>query len=98
MKKYIFKLYVVGQTVRSRNAIYNLKKVCEEALSDSYDLTIVDVLEHPEKAEEDKVLATPTLIKLSPIPQRRIIGDLSDANAVLKALEIQLNSDDSISR
>lgn len=88
MTPYLLKLYVVGQTARSQRAVANLRQVCEQLLRDQYELLIVDILEHPEAAEADRILATPTLIKARPLPQRRIIGDLSDYERVLWALGI----------
>lgn len=89
--KYQLKLYITGQTPRSQRAIRNLYETCQQALDGRYDLTIIDVLEHPELAEEEKILATPTLIKVSPPPLRRIIGDLSDTEKVLIGLDLQIN-------
>ena len=63
--------------------------MCESDLSGRYELEIIDVLEHPEKAEQDKILATPTLIKQLPPPLRRVIGDLSDSEKVLLGLELR---------
>jgi len=63
--------------------------MCESDLSGRYELEIIDVLAHPEKAEQDKILATPTLIKQLPPPLRRVIGDLSDSEKVLLGLELR---------
>jgi circadian clock protein KaiB len=87
--KYLLKLYVAGSTPRATLAIENLKRLCESDLSGRYDLEIIDVLEHPELAEQDKILATPTLIKQLPPPLRRVIGDLSDSEKVLLGLELR---------
>lgn len=86
MDKYLLKLYITGQTTRSADAIARLSRIFEEKLKDHYEITIIDVMEKPELAEEDKVLATPTLIKYSPPPCRRIVGDLSDTGKVLSGL------------
>lgn len=86
--KYLLKLYITGQTSRSHRAIRNLHITCEKLLDGTYDLVVIDVLEHPEMAEEDKILATPTLIRLSPPPLRRVIGDLSDTKQVLMGLDL----------
>jgi circadian clock protein KaiB len=88
MNNYQIKLYITGLTSRSQRAVATLRRLCETELSGRYDLLVVDVLEKPELAERDKVLATPTVIKERPEPQRRIIGDLSDANRVLDALDL----------
>lgn len=87
--KYLLKLYVAGSTPRAQLAIENLKRLCESDLSGRYELEIIDVLEHPEMAEQDKILATPTLIKQLPPPLRRVIGDLSDSDKVLLGLELR---------
>ena len=81
-------LYVTGQTSKSQRAIANMHRICEEELNGQYELVIVDVLERPQLAEHEKILATPTLIKELPLPLRRIIGDLSDADKVLLGLDL----------
>jgi circadian clock protein KaiB len=80
------RLYVTGQTARSETAISNLHRIVEEHFADRADVDIVDVLEQPDLAEENHILVTPTLDKILPMPARRIIGDLSDIEAVLKGL------------
>ena len=82
-------LYITGQTPRSGRAIANLRKICEEGLCGKYELTIVDVLEQPQLAENERILATPTLIKELPQPVRRIIGDLSNKEKVLLGLDLR---------
>ncbi|MFQ3574363.1 MAG: circadian clock protein KaiB [Thermodesulfovibrionales bacterium] len=88
MNKYLLKLYVTGRTSRSERAISNLRRICEEELKGQYEMIVIDVLERPQLAEEEKILATPTLIKQLPPPLRRIIGDLSDTEKVLLGLDI----------
>lgn len=75
-------------------AIANLRRICEQELGGQYQLEIIDVLEHPELAEEDKILATPTLIKQLPPPLRKVIGDLSDKEKVLLGLELHQHAQD----
>ena len=87
--RFVLKLYVTGRTAKSEVAIANLRRICNEELSGRYELQIVDVLEHPQAAEDDKILATPTLIKRLPPPLRRVIGDLSDKHKVLLGLEVR---------
>ena len=70
-------------------AISNLRRICEKELEGQYDLEIIDVLQYPDLAEDEKILATPTLIKSLPLPLRRVIGDLSDTDKVLLGLEVQ---------
>jgi circadian clock protein KaiB len=89
LNTYVLKLYVTGKTPRAELAIANLRRVCEAELQGVYELQIIDVLEQPQLAEADKVLATPTLIKQLPPPLRRIIGDLSDKDKVLLGLEVR---------
>lgn len=83
------KLYITGKTSRSQKAISNLQDICSEELKDNYVLQIIDVLEQPQLAEDEKILATPTLIKELPPPLRRIIGDLSNTEKVLLGLDLQ---------
>ena len=88
MEKFQLKLFITGQTSRSSRAITNLRRICEDELGTEFELTIVDVLEKPQLAEDNRILATPTLIKEFPPPKRRIIGDLSDTKLVLQGLEL----------
>lgn len=90
---YLLKLYVTGQSPRARVAIENLERICREELSGQYELQIIDVLEHPELAEGDRIMATPTLIKQLPLPLRRVIGDLSDKEKVLFGLDVHPKGD-----
>ena len=89
MDKLLLKVYVTGQTPTSVRAIANLQRICEGELRDQYELVVIDVLEHPQLAEDDKILATPTLVKILPAPLRRIIGDMSDTEKVLLGLDVQ---------
>ena len=86
VKKCVLKLYIMGQTANSQTAIKNLNDILEKEPKDLYTLDIVDVLKDPQAASEDKILATPTLIKVSSEPARRIIGDLSDRGKVMSGL------------
>ena len=88
MHDFILKLYITGHTPRSVKAIANMQLICKHELSDKYRLIVIDVLENPQMAEDEKILATPTLIKQLPPPLRRIIGDLSDKEKVLLGLDI----------
>ena len=89
MNKYVLKLYITGRTPRSERAISNLQRICEEELSNQYEMIIIDILERPQLAEDEKILATPMLIKQLPPPLRRIIGDLSDTEKVVLGLDLQ---------
>jgi circadian clock protein KaiB len=88
-KKYLLKLYITGRTPRSERCISNLRAICDRELEDQYELKIIDVLENPQLAGDEKILATPTLIKELPPPLRRIIGDLSDTEKVLLGLDLK---------
>jgi circadian clock protein KaiB len=92
MRKFSLSLYITGQTPRSEQAIANLQRICEER-RDQCEIVIVDVLEQPELAEKDKIIATPTLIKSRPPPVRRIIGDLSDIQKVVVMLGLGARDD-----
>jgi len=82
-------LYVTGKTPRSEKAIDNIRHICEAELGGNYELIVVDVLQNPRLAEDEKIMATPTLIKELPPPLRRLIGDLSDKEKVLLGLDIK---------
>ena len=87
-KTYILKLYVAGNTPNSMRALNTLKEILENEFKGVYALKVIDVLKQPQLAEEDKILATPTLAKILPPPVRRIIGDLSDREKVLIGLDL----------
>jgi circadian clock protein KaiB len=87
---YRLRLVVAGRTRRSQRAIENLRTICEEHLSGQVDLEVIDIYQQPELAEKYHVIAAPTLVKLLPLPIRRVIGDLSEKERVLRGLEITL--------
>src|SRR3982750_2283750 len=95
LSKYVLTLYVTGTSPRTQIAIDNLNRICADELDGRYELEIVDVLEHPQRAEDERILATPTLIKQLPPPLRRVIGDLSDKDKVLLGLEARAGTDSS---
>ena len=84
--KYRLKLYVTVHTLRSRQALEQLRKLCEEQFPHEYELEVVDVLDHPDEATASRILATPTVVRELPHPIRRIIGDLSDMEKVFAGL------------
>lgn len=88
MNEYVLKLYITGQTPRSERAIANLRQLCQHELEGRYEVEVVDVLEHPQLAEDEKILATPTLVRCLPPPLRRVIGDLSELEKVLLGLDL----------
>ena len=88
MTKILLRLYVTGNSIRSQQAIANLYRICREELKDQYNVEIIDVLEQPQRAEDEKIMVTPTLIKQLPPPLQRIIGDMSNTEKVLLGLDI----------
>jgi circadian clock protein KaiB len=83
------KLYIAGQTPRSMAALANLKKIVDEHLGGMYQVEVIDLLEKPQLAKGDQILAVPTLVKDLPLPVRKIIGDLSDTERVLVGLDLK---------
>jgi circadian clock protein KaiB len=86
--KYVLRLYVAGSTPQSSRALTNLKTICETHLKDRYALTVVDLYEEKERAQDDHIEVAPTLIRKSPLPVRRLVGDLSQTGRVLVALDL----------
>lgn len=86
--KHKFILFVSGMSVKSGHAIENLRKICDNYLSDNYELEIIDISRDKEQAAIHQIVAIPTLIKTDPAPQRIILGDLSDKEKVLRILNI----------
>jgi circadian clock protein KaiB len=84
-----FRLYVAGQTPKSLIALRNLKKICEEYLQGRYRLKVIDLVKTPQLAQDDQILAIPTLVRNLPQPIRKIIGDLSDTQRVLVGLDVR---------
>jgi circadian clock protein KaiB len=83
------RLYVAGETPRSQAAIHNLKRICEEHLAGRYNVEVIDLLENPQLARRDEILAIPTLVRNLPQPVRKIIGDLSKTERVLVGLDLR---------
>ncbi|HET7273624.1 MAG TPA: circadian clock KaiB family protein [Longimicrobiaceae bacterium] len=94
MTRVVFKLYIAGSTPRSQGAVANLRRLGEERLSGNYELIVIDVKENPQVAEAERILATPTLVKESPLPLRRVTGDLSDQEMVWLGLAIPKFNDE----
>ena len=90
---YDLTLFVSGASSSSARAISNARALCETHLSGRYELTVVDVNQNPELARGSRVLATPTLVKGNPAPERMLVGDLSDQGRVLLALDVQVVED-----
>ena len=88
-KAYRLRLYVAGQTPKSVQALRNLKQICEEHLQGRYEIEVIDLLENPQLAKGDQILALPTLVRRLPEPIKKIIGDLSNKERVLVGLDLQ---------
>lgn len=87
--KLILKLFVNGMTKSARIALDNLREVCAEYKNEhEYEIEVIDINEHPQLAEDEKILATPTLVKKLPPPIRKVIGDLSEREQLLLGLDI----------
>ncbi|HEX6126561.1 MAG TPA: circadian clock KaiB family protein [Pyrinomonadaceae bacterium] len=82
------RLYIAGQTPKSVAALKNLKRICEEYMADTYELKVIDLLQHPQLARGDQIVAVPTVVKNLPVPIRKLIGDLSDTERVLVGLDL----------
>jgi circadian clock protein KaiB len=80
------RLYVAGNAPNSLRAVANAKAICEEYLTARYELEVIDLLKHPQRALDDGIIVTPTLLRLRPLPVQRVIGNLSDTNQVLLSL------------
>ena len=86
---YRLRLYVAGQTPKSVLALANLKQICEEHLRGRYEIEIIDLLQNPQLARGDQILAVPTLVRRLPEPIKKIIGDLSNTERVLVGLDLR---------
>jgi circadian clock protein KaiB len=86
---YSLRLYLAGQTPRSISAFTNVKQICDEHLKGRYELDIIDLLQTPQLARGDQILAIPTLVRRLPTPVKKIIGDLSNTERVLVGLNLR---------
>jgi circadian clock protein KaiB len=89
---YVLRLFITGASPNSIRAVENVKAICEEYLAGNYQLEIIDIHQQPKLAEGEDVIAVPLMIKKAPYPQRRMIGDMSDKQRVLKGLGLIENS------
>lgn len=89
MPAYLFRLYICGTGSRSALAIANIRRFCDRNLSGRYELQVIDVYQQPEEAKLAEVIAIPTLIKELPLPRKRFVGDMSDADALAAVLRLQ---------
>ena len=88
---YVLRLFITGATPNSLRAVANTRRICEEHLKDTYTLEVIDVYQQPELAEQEQLVALPLLIRKKPLPERRLVGDLSDGEKAVKALVVRLS-------
>ena len=93
-KAYVLKLFVTGILPNSVRAIANIKAICNKYLKNGYELDIIDIYQLPDLAISEEIIAVPLLIKKFPLPEKRLIGDLSDTDKVLKALNLDQSLND----
>lgn len=87
--RWILRLYVAGQTPKSLTAFANLKKICEQHLANRYTIEVIDLTKQPQLAQNDQIVALPTLVRKLPEPIRRVIGDLSNLERVLVGMDLK---------
>ncbi len=93
-KQYVLKLYVTGKNALSERAIENLARICEEELGGTFGMEVIDILERPQLAEDERIFATPAVVKELPAPLRQVVGDLSNTEKVLVGLDLRRISAD----
>lgn len=88
-ERWILRLYIAGQSPRSMTAFANLKKICEEHLQGRYTIEVIDLVQQPQLAAGDQIVAIPTLVRKLPEPLCRIVGDLSNTERTLVGLQLR---------
>lgn len=83
-----FRLYIAGEAVNSAQALTHLQALCRAHLAGRHSIEVVDVFSEPERAMADRIFMTPTLVRLAPLPMRKIVGTLSDTTALMQALDL----------
>jgi circadian clock protein KaiB len=91
MANFVLRLYVAGQTPKCMRAFSNLKHICEQYLTNRYQIEMIDLLGNPALARGDQILAVPTLVRRMPEPVKKIIGDLSNTQRVLAGLDLSVD-------
>ena len=91
-ENFVLRLYIAGQTPKCMRAFANLKRICEQYLTDRYHIEMIDLLKNPALARNDQILAVPTLVRRVPVPVRKIIGDLSNTQRVLAGLDVSISA------
>jgi circadian clock protein KaiB len=87
-ERFILRLYVAGESPKSLAAFANLRRICETHLAGRYEIEVIDLLERPQLASGDEIIAIPTLVRKLPEPITKMIGDLSDTERVLVGLQL----------
>jgi circadian clock protein KaiB len=87
--EYVLRLFIAGLTPRSQRAMENLRVICDQYLAGRYQIEVIDLHQSPALAHDEQIIATPTLLKVGPSPARRIIGDLSQVDKVLRGLDLR---------
>jgi circadian clock protein KaiB len=93
VKRYALRLYITGQTPRSRQSVQNLRALCDKHIPGQFDLEVIDIYQQPAMAAAVQIIAAPTLIKSMPLPLRRLVGDFSDQDRVILGLDIKLSGE-----
>jgi circadian clock protein KaiB len=88
-ERFMLRLYVAGATAGSVHAIESIRRICDEQLEGRYELKVIDIYQQPEQAKQEDIVAVPTLVKQLPEPLRVLVGDLSELERVLVALDIE---------
>lgn len=86
--KWLLRLYIAGKTPKSMSALSNLTRICENYLTNCYEIELIDLLENPHLATEHQIIAIPTLLRISPSPVRKLIGDFSNTERTLTGLDL----------
>jgi circadian clock protein KaiB len=81
-------LYVVAESPLAESAERNLRRICTERLGTSFDISVIDIRKDPETAERDDILAVPLVVRKKPLPEQKVVGDLSDGEVVAGALDL----------
>ena len=89
---WLLRLYIAGQTANSLAAFSDLKRICDEHLDGHYRIEVIDLMKAPHRAQDDQIVALPTLVRKLPEPVKRVIGDLSNVERVLVGMDVPLKS------
>ena len=92
LSRYVLRLYINRSTLKSKLAVENIKRVCEEHLHHRYRLEVIDIHEHVNLVRDEQIVAVPTLIKRLPLPLQRLVGDMSDLDRVLFGLDLKVRA------